>query len=792
MRLLCKKFILLLFPLVLIFAAMGLVACNGGGETHNVTVNSNLPLTAPQIELAENVISWTAVENAGKYEVYENNSRINVQTETSFTISQTAVGTYKYRIRALSADKNHSSSKLSNEVVYTVKGKIQLAAPQVSIDEAAKTVSWAAVEKADGYKVLENGEIVSSQTETSYTITHTETGKYKYTVIATSASEDYSESRSSNEVTYIISEQLATPHIELDEATKTISWTAVEHANTYFIYEDGYVIEASWDSTSYVIEQTIVGEHTYCITALGDDSSVYKMSEKSNTVTYVIEPTVLATPDGLKEERDLQGHVTLVWNEVEDAGGYVIYENNRKIEKRWTDSAYPITHVEADTYEYKVQAIPARDDKQYLESGISEPIEITIEDNRTQLSEPKNFRIETREFYYKDSQGNIIPGTVPVSYECLVWDEVANAENYLVYESGKRVYSTTETYIEIGKQFSEPRKYKFQVKAVAHGTLYKSSELSEVFDDFKIDVENIKYTVRLNVDAASRFSQSVQVGLFPQDNNGLPAQTVPIGGTTRNLTTTEPAEIEYNNAISYVAKIINLPAGYYATEVRLSAMNPEGTIYVYNSTSDVFSVSNSNSVNIKIANEPQSKLFIPNEAGQYTISTTETKEMTIGVGASARTAIDTGNGLTMFTFSADANEAVLISVNSPEIGAYRFTIERGAKTPSLKIGTERGDNANVISGDMQSVEYSLNLSTDTEYIFNFSPMYLGPDRFATVTINPDTVNEEVYEFDGGYEYEKHIFIKAGQNIKIRVDIIGTTTDETMSNVYFSVFPLTED
>lgn len=786
MQLSCKKFILLLFPLLLICALIGLTACNGTKEPDN----AKPALDTPQIELTENVISWNYIEHARSYEIYEDSTLVTTVVENSYRIRQSANGTYLYKIKALSVDNNHSSSRFSNEVIYTVENKTQLAAPQLSLDEATKTISWNAVENADGYEVFEDNKLISSQTETTYVITHTETGMYNYAVKATTTNADYSESELSDEVSYIISEKLATPQITLDEATKTISWTAVEHADYYAIYEDGYVTKQHWDSTSYEIEQTIVGVHEYCILARNDNANVYLNSDKSNVVSYEIKPTVLETPSGLEEENDGQGHITLTWNEVEGAGGYVIYENNRKIEKRWTDSAYPINHVEAGTYEYKIQAIPAHGDKQYLDSGISEPIEITIVDNREQLPAPTNLHEEPRTFYLKDEYGNIIPGIEPVSLQCLVWDEVANAENYLVYESGKRVYSTTDTYIEIGTQFKEPKTYKFQIKAVAHGTLYKSSELSEAYEGYNVESKNILYTINLNVDAVPDFSQSVSVGLFPQFGNGFSTQDAAIQGTVQPLTNKESANIEYSNRGRYIAKITNLPTGYYATEVRLSAMTTEGTIYIYNASMSQFSVSRNNSVNINMANEPKSGLFIPNEAGQYTISTTETREITIDVGQ--RTVIDTKNGLTMFTFSADVNEAVLISVKSPEMAEYKFTIEKGAKTPSLKIGTERGDNANCISGDMQSVEYSLNLSADTEYVFNFSPMYLGPDRFTTVTINPGTDNEEVYEFDGRYEYEKHIFIRAGQNIKIRVDIIGSTTDETMSNIYFSVFPLTED
>ena len=779
MRLSCKKILLLLFPLVLIFALIGATACNGAQNPND----AKPILTTPNIDIAENVISWTAVENAGNYEVYENNTRVETQSETSYTISQTAAGTYKYKIKALSADENYSSSKFSNEVIYIVQNKTQLAAPQLSLDKDTKTISWIAVENADGYEVFEDGELVSSQSETSYTITHTETGIYNYAVKATTTKKDYSESQFSDELSYIISEQLAAPHIELDVETKTISWTAVEHADYYAIYEDGYVLYQSFNKTSYEIEQTIVGIHEYYIRARSNNAAVYLNSNESNKVTYEILPTVLETPSGLSEERDEQGHVTLVWNEVEGAGGYNIYMNNRLIEKRWSINSYSIDIVESNTYEYKVKAVPARGDKQYLESDISDPIEIEIVDSRTQLAVPQNLRLEEREFYYQDESGNHIGK--PVDLTCLVWDVVENAESYLVYENGERVYSTTDNSFAVSTLYQDPKTYKFQVKAVAHGMLYKSSNLSEVFDKFKIPGATIKFTVNLNVDSVPNFAQSVQVGLFPQDNNGLPSQSTPIGGTTRNLTATAPATIDYSNTGKYIAKIISLPEGYCATEIKLSASSTEGTIYIYNKSAQQFNVSANNTLTIKVQNEPQSGLFIPTQAGQYTISTNVSKEVLINVGA--RTAIDTGNGLMMFTFTADANEAVLISGNSPEIGSYKFTIEKGAKSPSLQIGTGYGDNANVIAGNVNSVTYSLNLAQDTEFTFFFSTMYLGPTRFATVTING-----EKYEFDGGYEYKKNIFIRAGQNIKIKVDISGQMTDETMSNIYFSVYPLTED
>ncbi len=766
MRLLCRKFLLLLFPLLLFCVLLGVTACNGAKEPDN----AKPALATPNIELTENVISWTAVENADNYEVYENNTRVAQQQETSYSISRTAAGTYKYKIKALSADENHSSSKFSNEVIYTVQGKTQLTAPQLSLDEATKTISWPAVENADGYEVYEDGKLVSSQTETSYTIAHTETGTYKYKVKATSTNSDFIASELSGEEILYITEQLATPEITLDEETKTISWTAVEHADDYAIYEDGYVLYQSWNGTSYEIEQTIVGVHTYCVMAKSNNY-VYLNSEKSDVVSYEVKPTMLETPSGLELSADKR---IITWDEVKGAGSYIIFEDGLRVETT-PDPTYMISQETPGTYEYTVQAIPARGDKQYLESELSEPLKVIISDERTQLQTPANVKIETRWVDPTTTEGD--------EYEAiyLVWDSVENTDGYTVYENGTKICNTSECLYMV--EALTPGIYKYQVMAVSRNRDYQSSELSAEVIHQVAENPNTVFTVSLNLKSASDFSGTVRVALYRPNFMGLAQTKIP--STETVVTQDNPAKIVTTNSGKYVAKIVSgLTPGYYATVANLSAETTEGTIYVYKKDSaQVFDLGG-NSAKIAETDTPNSGVFISTQAGQYTIST---NEMGVTIDVGTRNAIDTDIGITMCTFTADADEVVLISVNSSVTGTYSFAIEKGAKSPPLKIGTGRGDNSNTIAGDVKEITYSLNLEQTTKFRFFFGSARLGDDRFVTITVQGKT-----YEIDGDpYSCFKDIVIEAGSNIELKFVISGKFPDEKSEffNLMFDVYPL---
>lgn len=90
---------------------------NSGGE-----VPQPVRLSAPQITLSGNVISWNAVDNATGYDVYEGDTAVSTaQTALTYTINKTEAGEYNYTVKAVSTDEKYTASAASNSVKYTVK-----------------------------------------------------------------------------------------------------------------------------------------------------------------------------------------------------------------------------------------------------------------------------------------------------------------------------------------------------------------------------------------------------------------------------------------------------------------------------------------------------------------------------------------------------------------------------------------------------------------------------------------------------------------------------------------------
>lgn len=219
-----KKF-LAVFIAVMMALTMGvmLVACN---PTEEKDPNAEA-LNAPVIAISGKVISWSEVAHADEYEIYQDEKKVATQGTTSYSISETKAGTYKFKVKATSDDKMYKDSEFSNEVEYTVVAKApeakQLAKPVVKLQ--GNVLSWEAVPNAEEYEIYSNGEMVKSQTTTSYTIVETEVGSYDYTVKATSTSANFTDSALSDKVTYKVEKAPEVDGVTLTSLLKNIDLT---------------------------------------------------------------------------------------------------------------------------------------------------------------------------------------------------------------------------------------------------------------------------------------------------------------------------------------------------------------------------------------------------------------------------------------------------------------------------------------------------------------------------------------------------------------------------------------
>lgn len=296
-------------------AMVGTVALAVGIAGCNKTNNTPTPLAAPEITLNETtgVISWTAVNHATGYDVYEGEVKATSTAETSYTITQTAEGTYTYTVAATSTDSKYSTSKMSNSVTYVIGSgtqKTPLTAPVIAIDESGDftLLKWNAVEGAVSYKVYDGTAEVSltydiNMENPSINLNYyfdSSIGEHKITVVAVASKADteHSDSAKSNVVTYTAYDRLWPP--SLQRLNMTIYWQPIDGAVAYEVSLNGTVVKTfnapdesdlwEYNGTKYVTYEIVnpkKGANKFSIVAKCDPTSQFKKDSYPGTIGYL-------------------------------------------------------------------------------------------------------------------------------------------------------------------------------------------------------------------------------------------------------------------------------------------------------------------------------------------------------------------------------------------------------------------------------------------------------------------------------------------------------------------------
>lgn len=741
--------------LSLVFISTFLILCLVFGLTAcNRQDNSPEKLSAPIITINKStgVISWNAVLNADGYEVYEGTTLVSSQTETTYIINKTEIGTYKYTVKATSTDVNYITSDASNEVTYTYTDSevtpTQLTAPTITL--VGNVITWNAIENASYYEVYEGDSVVARVAVTSYSINKTAVGVYSYSVKAASSNPNFLTSESSNVETYTVVDsstatKLSAPQISLNSATGVITWEVVEHATGYIVMENGMAISTVTE-TSYTITQTVVGTYTYTVRATSTNPA-YSVSDNSNEESYTVAATPLTAP-----HIKINGNV-LSWEAVENADSYDVYESGRKIAnveqplpeeqedgtKKVPDVTYAVSPLALGRYTYTVVAVSKN--TQYSSSEHSNEVEYEYSDSKPTLAAP------------------VI--TLDQATGIITWEAVENADSYEIYENGRRngEYTTGLSY-QIKRL--NPGVYTYAVRATDSNKNKKASELSNSVS-YTVVATEITFTVSMIVPdnySSNTFTIGLYKGDVQVDSKELTANSV--GGD---------AVVEFTViADEYIAKLNSTVAnGYTATQVILSAENPNGTIRIVqvgNNTlrlgTNSFSVRNNDQVGAD-----QGFVFVAEKSGYYTIRTTDTLGMYISLNGLVY--IDSGAGMSVNSIKLIAGQVVDVTVVGWAIGNYTFIIEEGEAKQDLVVGTNTNITSNpanfIISGTESCTRY-LTIEEDTTFTFFFPTATIGT-RIVVITINGVE-----YEFDGDENCQKLIRIEAGTDIEISIEVYG--------------------
>lgn len=182
---------------------------------------------------------------------------------------------------------------------------VPLIAPTLTLTD--DVLSWNAVPHATGYVVYENGESVSEQVATTYTITQDYPGTYAYTVMAVTTEVGYKDSPVSAAKTFKVDPwPLAAPVISIDQDTGVISWEAVDNADGYDVYQEGVRIASVYE-LNYTIEETNPAIYNFTVKATSTNKA-YSTSEHSEPASYKV-PLHLTI--GIEFPNNFSGEVTV-------------------------------------------------------------------------------------------------------------------------------------------------------------------------------------------------------------------------------------------------------------------------------------------------------------------------------------------------------------------------------------------------------------------------------------------------------------------------------------------------
>ena len=96
----------ILLAILLLLSIVVITSCSKNDDDNNQTNDKPVTLAAPVITLTNNVVSWTQVNNATGYIVSKNNTELDVIQQTSYTITDTEVGDYVIKVKAVGDNEN--------------------------------------------------------------------------------------------------------------------------------------------------------------------------------------------------------------------------------------------------------------------------------------------------------------------------------------------------------------------------------------------------------------------------------------------------------------------------------------------------------------------------------------------------------------------------------------------------------------------------------------------------------------------------------------------------------------
>lgn len=319
-----------------VMADGGVSGCNEKGTPYKF-------IETPDLVSVKNVtggvqFKWSAVEGATSYTVYRKTSgtswkNLGKVTGTSYT-DKTATDGKKYTYTVRAVDGKYQSSYDKGLTITSLAKPATPKLGKVTNTASGANVTWSSVKGAKSYIVYRKtysaktkswsgwSKIASDVTSTSYLDKKVVSGTYYlYTVKAVNAA-----GNSGHNTTGIKTYFLSLPKVTTANANSgvTVKWTKAAGATGYIIYRkttDGWtrVATVKGSGTVSYTDKTAKAGVTYRYTVKAYYSS-YFSAYNTNGVAV----RRLTTPT-LKSATSSKSGITVTWNKVTGATGYIVY-----------------------------------------------------------------------------------------------------------------------------------------------------------------------------------------------------------------------------------------------------------------------------------------------------------------------------------------------------------------------------------------------------------------------------------------------------------------------------------
>ncbi len=415
--------------------------------------------------------------NIKEYVIYNNNTLITSTGNVSLFYLTGLVPNTSYKFKIYARDNYGKWSDSSNEVSVTTLASNDVTPPSIPSDVKASNISDTSVQLSwknstdntdiQEYVILNETNPITEYTTTNSSITINELRgltQYKFRVYARDIAGNYSESSIPIKVkttertdSYAPSAPFNLRLHYLSETSISLRWgDAQDNVSIAFyqIFSDDKLIHTTAD-TAYTITTVPGSSHNFTVVAIDSSGNSSIPSNIVNITTCgkkdIEKPS---TPVEIKASEITEISLLLNWEKASDniaIRHYEILENNKVIDQTVENSINIQNLVAGKTYHFAIRAID--------NSG-----------NNSDTS--KVLSVKTK------GQSDIEPPSTPkqlkainITANSLVLSWSASQDNrgtvsYEVYNNGKLVEKTKDTFIKISKNIQPNRFYTFTVYAI--------------------------------------------------------------------------------------------------------------------------------------------------------------------------------------------------------------------------------------------------------------------------------------------------------------------------------------